>query len=132
MFKIDLDVTHARENRCTLRPTLEMDGAIRQEETYPTKPAVELLREYGAQADHNAYYGSGSDTLIVSAALLSRRKQPVPVPISESYDDWSLTQLKLECTARKLNVVKNTNKEGRIALLSAYDKNKKAIQKKVQ
>ncbi|ETO99464.1 hypothetical protein F441_23121, partial [Phytophthora nicotianae CJ01A1] len=71
-------------------------------------------------------------TWTVSAALLSRRKTPVPVPTSEAYENWSLPQLKLECTARKLNVVKNTNKEGRIALLNAYDNNKKAIRKRVQ
>ncbi|ETM30475.1 hypothetical protein L914_21846 [Phytophthora nicotianae] len=71
-------------------------------------------------------------TWTVSAALLSRRKTPVPVPTSEAYENWSLPQLKLECTARKLNVVKNTNKEGRIALQNAYDNNKKAIRKRVQ
>ncbi|OWY93633.1 hypothetical protein PHMEG_00036897 [Phytophthora megakarya] len=44
------------------------------------------------------------------------------------YAEWTLDQLKLECTARKLNVVKNTRKQERVELLRAWDTNKEAVQ----
>ncbi|ETI44644.1 hypothetical protein F443_10666 [Phytophthora nicotianae P1569] len=71
-------------------------------------------------------------TWTVRDELLRRRKKIVPIPTREAYESWSLDQLKLECTSRKLNAVKNTNKEGRVALLNAYDTHKLNTQNTVQ
>ncbi|ETP27513.1 hypothetical protein F442_23208 [Phytophthora nicotianae P10297] len=71
-------------------------------------------------------------TWTVRDELLRRRKKIVPIPTREAYESWSLDQLKLECTSRKLNAVKNTNKEGRVALLNAYDMHKLNTQNTVQ
>ncbi|KUF89295.1 hypothetical protein AM587_10007302 [Phytophthora nicotianae] len=62
------------------------------------------------------------------AAPLDSRKRTIRPPTSDSYGDWTLDQLKLECTARKLNVVKNTRKQDRVDLLKAWDSNKEAVQ----
>ncbi|KAE8892887.1 hypothetical protein PF011_g14021 [Phytophthora fragariae] len=64
----------------------------------------------------------------VSAALLSKRKQPVAPPPSDLYAEWTLDQLRLECTSRKLNVKKNTCKDDRVKLLTAYDENKTSVE----
>ncbi|ETP14451.1 hypothetical protein F441_10614 [Phytophthora nicotianae CJ01A1] len=71
-------------------------------------------------------------TWTVSDELLQRRKKIVPIPTREAYESWSLGQLKLAYTSRKLNAVKNTNKEGRVALLNAYDTHKLNTQNTVQ
>ena len=38
-----------------------------------------------------------------------------------------MDQLKLECTARKLSVAKNTKKEERVAILELYDNSKGGV-----
>ncbi|EGZ29020.1 hypothetical protein PHYSODRAFT_294359 [Phytophthora sojae] len=55
-------------------------------------------------------------------------KRPVPPPTSDDYISWTVDQLKLECTARKLSVAKNTSKADRVAILHGYDGSKKAIE----
>ncbi|ETN20734.1 hypothetical protein PPTG_03667 [Phytophthora nicotianae INRA-310] len=50
---------------------------------------------------------------------LAPLKRPVRPPMSEKYSYWSLDQLKLECTARKLNVLKNTKKDDRASILAS-------------
>ncbi|KAE9362202.1 hypothetical protein PF008_g294 [Phytophthora fragariae] len=57
----------------------------------------------------------------VTEELLRKRKNPATPPTSDDYKDWSLEQLRLECTARRLNVKKNTCKSDRMQLLTAYD-----------
>ncbi|POM70322.1 Hypothetical protein PHPALM_13256 [Phytophthora palmivora] len=59
---------------------------------------------------------------------LAPLKRPVRPPTSEDYSKWSLDQLKLEYTARKLNVIKNTKKNDRVAILEAWDTNKDVVE----
>ncbi|KAE9334446.1 hypothetical protein PF008_g13960 [Phytophthora fragariae] len=64
-------------------------------------------------------------------AVISARdttKRLIPPPTSDDYADWTLDQLKLECTARKLNVMKNTRKQERVKLLRAYDANTEGVE----
>ncbi|GMF45263.1 unnamed protein product [Phytophthora fragariaefolia] len=63
----------------------------------------------------------------VTEELLRKRKNPVTPPTSDDYKDWSLDQLRLECTARRLNVKKNSCKSDRMQLLTAYDSNKSGL-----
>ncbi|KAJ8561946.1 hypothetical protein ON010_g7733 [Phytophthora cinnamomi] len=42
--------------------------------------------------------------------------------------DWTLEQLKLECTARNLNVAKNTKKDDRVKILCTWDTNKEGVE----
>jgi hypothetical protein len=46
-----------------------------------------------------------------SAKQKADSKRFVVPPSSADYKDWTVDQLKLECTAQKLSVVKNTKKE---------------------
>ncbi|POM78129.1 Hypothetical protein PHPALM_4381 [Phytophthora palmivora] len=46
----------------------------------------------------------------------------------DNYKNWSLDQLKLECTARSLNVTKNTRKDKRVKILNAWDVNKDSLE----
>ncbi|KAE8991135.1 hypothetical protein PF011_g18065 [Phytophthora fragariae] len=64
----------------------------------------------------------------VTEELLRKRKNPVTPPSSDDYKDWLLEQLRLECTARRLNVKKNTCKVDRMQLLTAYDSNKSGVE----
>ncbi|KAE8956969.1 hypothetical protein PR002_g31311 [Phytophthora rubi] len=48
-------------------------------------------------------------------------KRKVPPPSSDDYSTWTVDQLKLECTSRKLAVAKNTNKSDRVTILRGYD-----------
>ncbi|KAE9199397.1 hypothetical protein PF004_g19282 [Phytophthora fragariae] len=64
----------------------------------------------------------------VTEELLRKRKNPVTPPSSDDYIDWLLEQLRLECTARRLNVKKNTCKVDRMQLLTAYDSNKSGVE----
>ncbi|KAE8902708.1 hypothetical protein PF005_g2304 [Phytophthora fragariae] len=64
-------------------------------------------------------------TVMVS---LDSRKRTIPPPTSDNYKDWSLDQLKLECTARSLNVAKNTRKDERVKVLSAWDANMEGLE----
>ncbi|KAF1784841.1 hypothetical protein GQ600_24718 [Phytophthora cactorum] len=41
-------------------------------------------------------------------------KRSVFPPTSEEYIEWTVDQLKLECTGRKLSVFKNTKKDDRV------------------
>jgi hypothetical protein len=61
-------------------------------------------------------------------AATAARKRVIPPPTSDDYADWTLDQLKLECNARKLNVVKNTRKQERVKLLRAYDANTEGVE----
>ncbi|POM78398.1 Hypothetical protein PHPALM_4073 [Phytophthora palmivora] len=56
------------------------------------------------------------------------RKRLIQPPTSDDYKDWSLDQLKLECTARSLNVAKNTRKDERVKILNAWDANKDGLE----
>ncbi|KAF4135078.1 hypothetical protein GN958_ATG15748 [Phytophthora infestans] len=44
------------------------------------------------------------------------------------YEDWTMDQLRLECTSRKLNVNTNTCKNDRAKLLTAYDDSKASVE----
>ncbi|OWZ13058.1 hypothetical protein PHMEG_00013684 [Phytophthora megakarya] len=46
---------------------------------------------------------------------------------SNDYNNWTVDQLKLVCTARKLSVTKNTNKTDRVVILRGYDEYKDAM-----
>ncbi|RLN46980.1 hypothetical protein BBJ28_00010039 [Nothophytophthora sp. Chile5] len=80
-----------------------------------------LLKTKGNMADD----ATSSKWTVIAA--LDPRKRMVPPPTSDDYALWTLDQLKLECTARKLNVVKNTRKQERVMLLRAYDANKEGV-----
>eukprot|EP00644_Phytophthora_capsici_P018798 jgi/Phyca11/132227/e_gw1.143.14.1 len=54
-------------------------------------------------------------------------KRAVLPPTSDDYSEWTVDQLKLECTARKLSVAKNTKKEDRVSILNAYDQSKGGV-----
>lgn len=62
-----------------------------------------------------------------SAIQKPNSKRMIPAPISDDYSLWTVEQLKLECTNRKLDVAKTTNKEGRVKVLQLYDENKAAV-----
>ncbi|OWY92621.1 hypothetical protein PHMEG_00038305, partial [Phytophthora megakarya] len=63
----------------------------------------------------------------VVASLDSQKRQIRP-PTSDDYNEWTLEQLKLECTARKLKVSKNTKKDERIKILVAWDTDRDAVE----
>ncbi|KAE9349132.1 hypothetical protein PF008_g7040 [Phytophthora fragariae] len=72
-----------------------------------------------------------SDALVSSKWSAQQRpgsKRPVPPPSSEDYSTWTVDQLKLEFTARKLSVAKNTSKADRVAILNGYDESKDAME----
>jgi hypothetical protein len=56
-----------------------------------------------------------------SARQKANSKRAVLPPTSDNYCDWNMDQLKLECTAKKLSVAKNTKQEERVAILDMYD-----------
>lgn len=56
-----------------------------------------------------------------------RSKRFVPAPTSDDYSQWTVDQLKLECTQRRLEVAKTTNKEGRVRVLNMFDQNTTAM-----
>ncbi|KAE8895614.1 hypothetical protein PF005_g9792 [Phytophthora fragariae] len=62
-----------------------------------------------------------------SASQKPGSKRAVPPPTSDDYSSWTVDQLKLECTARKLCVAKNTKKEERVSILTAYDQSKGGV-----
>ncbi|KAH9095911.1 hypothetical protein Ae201684P_010121 [Aphanomyces euteiches] len=71
-----------------------------------------------------------------NAPLVSRKwtatqkpnsKRVIAPPTSDDYSHWTVDQLKLECTQRKLDVAKGTNKEGRVKVLNMYDQNTAAV-----
>ncbi|EGZ22467.1 hypothetical protein PHYSODRAFT_299742 [Phytophthora sojae] len=63
-----------------------------------------------------------------SAQLKLGSKRPVPSPTSDDYSSWTVDQLKLECTVRRLSVAKNTSKADRVAIFHGYDGSKKAME----
>ncbi|KAF1778091.1 hypothetical protein GQ600_21890 [Phytophthora cactorum] len=58
---------------------------------------------------------------------LTESAQSPPPPSSDDYGTWTVDQLKLECTARKLAVAKNTNKADRVTILRGYDESQRFI-----
>ncbi|KAF4135544.1 hypothetical protein GN958_ATG15264 [Phytophthora infestans] len=62
------------------------------------------------------------------AETQTARKRPIITPTSYNFDDWTLEQIMMECTARKLNVVKNTCRRDHVKLLKAWDSNKEGVE----
>ncbi|ETO73532.1 hypothetical protein F444_10526 [Phytophthora nicotianae P1976] len=92
-----------------------------------------MARDAKRKADDVAAAAASKKAATVSSKWtvtinLTALKRPVHPPTSEDYNEWSLDQLKLECTARKLNVVKNTKKVDRAMILDAWDANKGSVE----
>ncbi|ETK85026.1 hypothetical protein F441_10365 [Phytophthora nicotianae CJ01A1] len=92
-----------------------------------------MARDAKRKADDVAAAAASKTAATVSSKWtvtinLTALKRPVNPPTSEDYSEWSLDQLKLECTARKLNVVKNTKKVDRAMILDAWDANKGSVE----
>ncbi|KAF4138616.1 hypothetical protein GN958_ATG12191 [Phytophthora infestans] len=71
-----------------------------------------------ASADPTATKVSSKWTVTIDLTTL---KCPLRPPTSKNYNEWSLDQLKLECTARKKNVIQSTKKDDRAMILDAWD-----------
>ncbi|POM62100.1 hypothetical protein PHPALM_28785 [Phytophthora palmivora] len=90
-----------------------------------------MVRSAKCEEAGDAVPGTAAMTVSSKWAMaidLASLKRPVRPPTSEDYTKWSLDQLKLECTARKLNVIKNTKKNDRVAILEAWDTNKDGVE----
>ncbi|KAH9111946.1 hypothetical protein AeMF1_013629 [Aphanomyces euteiches] len=76
-------------------------------------------------------HGSNGNATAVSrkwtATQKTDSKRKVAPPTSDDYSEWTVDQLNLECTQRKLDVAKGTNKEGRVNVLNMYDENTAAV-----
>ncbi|KAF1782388.1 hypothetical protein GQ600_18379 [Phytophthora cactorum] len=55
-----------------------------------------------------------------------------PPPSPDDYGTWTVDQLKLECTARKLAVAKNTIKADKVTILRGYDESQVAMKRRVE
>ncbi|KAF4136082.1 hypothetical protein GN958_ATG14726 [Phytophthora infestans] len=88
-------------------------------------PARKASSVAAASADPTATKVSSKWAVTIDLTTL---KRPLRPPTSENYNKWSLDQHKLECTARKLNVIKNTKKDDRAMILDAWDANRGGVE----
>ncbi|KAF0736095.1 hypothetical protein Ae201684P_021442 [Aphanomyces euteiches] len=73
--------------------------------------------------DHDMNESSSVVSRKWTAKQKSNSKRIIAPPTSDDYSQRTVDQLKLECTQRKLDVAKGTNKEGRVNVLNMYDQN---------